>query len=115
MGTPYEGRSDCSGGCYGNREENETAGCGMQGSFQRTRVPDAHRAVMTGRGQPVPVGSEGEGRNRAVVPAKSQKRLAGPGVPQDHALVGASRGDGEVIVAERHAGDRPRMPAESEA
>ena len=66
-------------------------------------VPQPHRAVAAGGGQPVPVGAERHTRHRAgVAGERGAEGLAGVGVPQPHRAVGAGGGQPVPVGAERH-------------
>ena len=68
-------------GVAGERVADRLAGVG---------VPQPHRAVVAGAGQPVPVGAERHAGHRAgVAGERGADRLAGVGVPQPHRAVDA--------------------------
>ena len=91
-------------GVAGERVADRLAGVG---------VPQPHRAVVAGGGQPVPVGAERHTEHRAGV---AGERVADGwpvvGVPQPHRAVGAGRGQPVPVRAERHTGHRAGVAGE---
>ena len=76
-------------------------------------VPQPHRGVVAGAGQPVPVGAERHTDHRAgVAGERVADRLAGVGVPQPHRAVAAGRGQPVPVGAERHTGHRAGVAGE---
>ena len=83
-------------------------------------VPDLHRPIHTGGGDPPAVGAEcqhnGGGEPLAVravrhalgMPLEGEDFLPGPGVPDLHRLVLTGGGDPPAVRAERHAPDTDR-------
>ena len=67
-------------------------------------VPQAHRLIGAGAGQPVPVGAERHRPHPVGVAGHGVPQgLAGVGVPQPHRGVGAGGGQPVPVGAERHA------------
>ena len=70
-------------------------------------VPQPHRRIPAGAGQPVPVGAERHTAHRSLVAGQwGADRLAGVGVPQPHCLVVARAGQPVPVGAEGHIGHR---------
>ena len=76
-------------------------------------VPQPHRAVVAGAGQPVPVGAERHTPHRAgVAGERGADGLAGVGVPQPHRAVVAGAGQPVPVGAERHTAHRAGVAGE---
>ena len=76
-------------------------------------VPQPHRAVVAGGGQPVPVGAERHTEHRVgVAGERVADGLAGVGVPQPHRAVVAGGGQPVPVGAERHTAHRAGVAGE---
>ena len=74
-------------------------------------VPDPHRAVVTGRSQPLAVGTEADGAHWLRVPLQAYRFLASGHVPQANDLIPAGAGKRLAIGRERQAEDQPCIRA----
>src|SRR5207245_10169458 len=66
-------------------------------------VPDPHRAVVTGRSQPLAVGTAADGAHWLRVPLQAYRFLASGHVPQANDLIPAGAGKRLAIGRERQA------------